>query len=29
MNYDKEKEQLSKIVSKKNVKIVLVNKEMR
>ena len=29
MNYNKENKQLSKIVSKKNVKIVLVNKEMR
>ena len=29
MNYIKENKQLSKIVSKKNVKIVLVNQEMR
>lgn len=29
MNYNKDKKQLGKIVSKKNVKIVLVNKDMR
>ena len=29
MNYTKENKQLSNIVSKKNVKIVLVNKKMR